>query len=427
MIPLTHVCRYWRESIVSTPENWASISSKSKSLAELSLERAKAAPLDIRLDMTQIKKTPGFSDLLAPHIQNTKTLRVDASASAQEFARTLPNFPQSMPDLRSLSLSGRARGWDWSIDPFGPLTTLTHLSLASVPLYPSFLRLRTLTDLNLNLHQFNLHLDTLLGFLEENRSLERVTLNIAFPEPSLRSSRRQVPIKNHLQNLTIISTRPMDADVLMSGIALRRGAHLAVVLYNRGAGSNDVLPIISMAHLSNLLSPTSMEYNPDFTTIRLLGPNGSFSFRASGLEDLFAGFPPTHLANIREFRYHGSSPWAPPVKPVVFPLPLPALETLVIEREDTALLHFSALFSNPSSSPSLKTLAFLDCTLNEGFMEELAQFAFNRKNTTSAWLYRVVIVNSKGGLPSVVSIDELGKYVPIVDARIGKKLPTDLI
>lgn len=74
----------------------------------------------------------------------------------------------------------------------------------------------------------------------------------------------------------------------------------------------------------------------------------------------------------------------------------------------------------------MKTLAFLDCDLDEGFMEKLTWFVCNRRNTASAWLYRVVIVNSKGNLPSVDSIDALGKHVPVVDVRVGKELPSDL-
>ena len=46
IIPLTHVCRYWRESIISTPKNWMLISSEQEGLAALSLERCKAAPFN---------------------------------------------------------------------------------------------------------------------------------------------------------------------------------------------------------------------------------------------------------------------------------------------------------------------------------------------------------------------------------------------
>ena len=59
-------------------------------------------------------------------------------------------------------------------------------------------------------------------------------------------------------------------------------------------------------------------------------------------------------------------------------------------------------------------------------MEELAQYASNRKETGSAWLHRVVIVDSRAHLPSAVSIDALEKHVPTVDVCVGKALPRDL-
>jgi len=113
--------------------------------------------------------------------------------------------------------------------------------------------------------------------------------------------------------------------------------------------------------------------------------------------------------------------------PAVFPsLSFPVLETLVLERETAVSSLLSALFWNPSSSPSLKTLAFLDCDLDDGVMEELTRFSSDRKKTTSAWLHRVVIVNSRGQLPHFTLIDKLGKRVSVVDVRIGSELPSDL-
>ena len=385
-------------------------------------------------DMRQVKRNPWFSDLITPHIQTTETLRFSHISMVEELTQTLPNFPQSMPNLRSLTLSGPWNaGWDWSIDPFGPSTPpLTHLSLSDIPLYPSFLHLRTLTDLTLRSCWFYLHLDTLLDFLEGNCSLERATIGVTFAHPSLRSSRRRVVTGNRLRCLSICSYDAMDNKALVSSIPLQRDADLEITLCYESTGLNDVLSLISTTHLSNLRSPNFMEYHPDKrTSIRLSGSNGSFSascLLGSGIP--FAEFPLLPLTNIREFRLirRTSGLEEFPLNPTVFPpSSLPALETLVIEREITASHLLSALFSNPSSSPSLKTLAFFNCDLDEVFMEELTRFASNRKDTTSAWLYRVVIVSSNGNLPSVTSIDALGDHVPAVDARIAKKLPTDLV
>lgn len=59
-------------------------------------------------------------------------------------------------------------------------------------------------------------------------------------------------------------------------------------------------------------------------------------------------------------------------------------------------------------------------------MQELKKYSSDRKETTSARLHRIVIVDSKGELPPFPLIDNLGKYVPIVDVRVGKELPPDL-
>ena len=71
-----------------------------------------------------------------------------------------------MPNLRSLTPGvDNEKDWDLSIDPFESLShTLRYLELADIYLYPSFLRLRALTELILSNYQFSLHLDTLLDF-----------------------------------------------------------------------------------------------------------------------------------------------------------------------------------------------------------------------------------------------------------------------
>ena len=144
----------------------------------------------------------------------------------------------------------------------------------------------------------------------------------------------------------------------------------------------------------------------------------------------FVEFPLLPLANIRRFRLdiYGWELFRLSPDPVVFQhmSSFPALETFAVGRETDLSLLLSALLLNPSASPTLKILAFVDCVLTEEFMKELTQFAFDRKNTTSAWLDRVVIIHRGGILPNIASIRGLEEHVPVVDVRTGVELPADL-
>ena len=66
IVPLVHVCRDRRESIISTPERWARISCGSDKMAVVSLERAKAVPLVVSLFVPVTKRRTSFPDILVP-------------------------------------------------------------------------------------------------------------------------------------------------------------------------------------------------------------------------------------------------------------------------------------------------------------------------------------------------------------------------
>ena len=225
----------------------------------------------------------------------------------------------------------------------------------------------------------------------------------------------------------------MDAQILISAISLRRGAHLEISS-GCGMGLNEILSGISTTHLANLPDPTYIEYESHPREIRLHGPNGTFSFNNfDGLDDLFVEFPVLPpLTNIREFRFiHRTSLIPPPGPELSHRLTsFPSLETLAIECDiecNTELSDaLSPLMSNEWNHPSLKTLAFLDCIITDEFMTQLTRFASNRKNTVLAGLHRVVIVHTDGKFPSAASIRVLQGIVPVVDIRFGKELPMDL-
>ena len=400
-------------------------------MAAVNLERAKAAPLEIHVWMFEATGQPTFPDVLIPHFRNTKTLTVRCITSFEEFAEMFPDFPQSMPNLQSLTLElDDIEGWNPLTDPFESLThTLEGLELLSIPLSPSLLTHRSLTRFRLHHRRFNLPLDTLLDFLEENRSLTNVNLRIGFIEPSLRSSQRRSLMRNQFQYLEIHCDNMMDARALISNVPLQRGAELRI--YSEYKRLDDILFGISTTHLSNLLVPTFAAYASYGWSISLRGPNGIFSYRRTHGLKRFVGFvelPFLPLTNVREFRFeHRRVTSTTPLDPIVFqPSSFPALEVLTIECDTHASYVLSTLLSNPSSSPSLKTIAFLDCDLSEDFMDELIRFASGRMGTTSAWLHHVLIVHRDGKFPSAGSVRTLRQHVTTVDIRMDDKLPKDL-
>jgi len=87
------------------PGDWTLISSKDKGLMAFSLERLRAAPLGLRLRVGGVGGIPGFSGLMVPCIRDAGVLRVGCGLCVDGLTRELPNFPQSMPNLRSLQLS----------------------------------------------------------------------------------------------------------------------------------------------------------------------------------------------------------------------------------------------------------------------------------------------------------------------------------
>lgn len=388
--------------------------------------------------MDEVKERPGFTKLLIPYLQNVETLRISELTAVGEITQLVPNFPHSTPNLRSLelSLSDDGDNWDPYIDPFGIFPhTLTDLSLHDIPLYPSFLNMRTLTQFTFYNQKLNPPVDTLLTFLERNHTLESVALMNHFPElePPQRPQRCAV-IGNGLRHLRIQCWNAVtDAQILLSTISLGRGAHLEISS-GCGVGLNEILSGTSIAHYANLSGPTLMEYESHPREIRLHGPNGTFSFNNfDGLEDLFVEFPVLPpLTNIREFRLVHCTLLLPPPGPEVAHRlsSFPALETFTIECDVDCGIDLSDAFlpliSDASAHPSLKTLAFLNCVVTDKFMGELAQFASDRKGTTSAELHRVVIIHRDGMFPSANSIHALKRRVPVVEVRFGKGLPKDL-
>lgn len=423
IIPFTHVCRYWCESITSAPENWSMISSHSKSLAVLSLERSKSFPLEITLDVPEARAKPGFSDILKLYIQNTEVLTLSYPSSAEDLVQTVPGFPRSMPNLRSLAVLSfwtPEPQWDPFVDPFESLSpSLRYLSLNCIPLYPSFLNLRNLVEFDFSNPGSDLTLDAILTLLEENRSLRSLVLYIETLNPTPNFLRRWAPITNRLGHLSVSCANPEGIRGLISNTPLKTGADLRIVCFNGQGGLNDILSGIPTTHFPNLQSLTRMHAHK--SGIRSSGQNGNFWFgHLPPSEVALRGLSLLSFASIQDLHLYGLG--NRPLDPSIFP----ALKTLVIDGDDSPQGTLSILFSSPELSPSLKTLALLNCNLSEIFMESLAQFASEHKNTASAGLDRVVITYRDWEPPSAESIRAVEERVSVVEVGPSVEVPDDL-
>ena len=101
-------------------------------------------------------------------------------------------------------------------------------------------------------------------------------------------------------------------------------------------------------------------------------------------------------------------------------------ENSAFERRSLGWLRSPAF--DPSSLPAIETLA-VECDTDVLYflsVEKLTLFASDRKNTTSARLCHVVIVDENGRFPSAALIRALGKHVPVADVRFGSELPKEL-
>ena len=429
IVPLTNVCRYWRGAIISTPENWTLIYSEQRGLAKLSLERAKAARLVVSL-LFPLKEE--FINLLLPRIHNIVSLSCDGFYPAGELVQLFPNFPRSMPLLRSLVLD-IGTGPRGQVDPvqadpfdFSTVTMLTELSLSFVPLLPSIRALRTLTKLTLFDRHFRVHVDTLLSFLEENRSLENASLTIEFKDPSLCLSERRSPIETGLRDLSITGYDVIGVRALTSGIALQKGATLTLDIYRCGedAGLTKIFSGVPATHLSNVLFPTFMEYRHSPRRIRLLGPDGSFSYEGRDDSEIpFEEFAVLSLAGIRELRLDCTGSWILAHFRLSF---FPALEVLAIDS-GSSLSFLSPELPGSENSPLLRTLAFLDFSITEDFMATLTQIAIHREqNMLTSPLRRISIVNNRWQFVPYTTVEYLMKHVSVVEVVKGAKFPEDL-
>jgi len=434
IVPLTHVCRYWRKAITSSPRNWASISSGWKGLVPLCLARAGAVNLTVNITVSEIGGT--FLRALSPRVSRISHLSLTGYSSIEGVADDLPGFFTSpMPNLTSLELEQTTQPTEafpsneTSTPPlFQNVSKLKSLHLTRTPLYPTVFSITSLVELKLVGYTTPFHLDKFTGFLHSNPNLEVVVLDIQFFRlPIFFVIPVRIALLARLRELSFTCADASDAKGLISSISFSRDTCLEVISspVNQSTDLRWFLPS-PPTKIRVLFSPiTTIKYQTTPTgEFHLSSKNSRLSFRCSktpfNLDPVFALFD---TSTVREFhaKVH-------PCRESLFrPLSqLPALETLVLV-DVTSFPSYSLdlLAEEPALCSSLKTIAFFDCNLNPRIIGELEAVVTKRKNYTAARLHRVVIVRRDGKLPDYKLLQRLRRFVPRVDVSIDE-VPPDL-
>ena len=431
IISLTHVCRYWRKAITSSPRNWASIGNGWKRLAPLCLERSGVVPLTVNITVSAIKGDKDFLQALLPHTSRISHLSLTGYPSIEEVADDLPDFFASpILNLTSLELEQTgepAESFPSNEIPAPPLfqhvSKLKSLRLTRTPLYPSLISIRSLVELELVGYTTPFPFGKFIGFLRLNSTLELVVLDTQFVDVPAWIFPARVVSLSHLRQLSFTCAHPIDAKALISSISFPRGVSFEVSS-SRTQDSVDPRSFLPSppTPIRRLLTPiTTIKCQDRPGVTQLYGNNSYFSFRCSGFgPHAYWEFSSFSTTAVREFHVKTSS-----CHDLSWPLArLPALETLVLV-DITSFPHRSLDFlaDEPIPCPSLKTIAFLDCGLDRTMVGELEGVVSRRKDSTAAWLHRVVIVSRFGRLPDRQLIHRLRQFIPRVDVRIDEELP----
>jgi len=434
IVSLTHVCRYWRRAITSSPRNWASIGSGWKRLVPLCLGRAGAIPLTVSILVSGINWDRAFLQTILPHTSRISHLSLVGYSSIETVADDLPGFFDSpMSSLTSLELEQTeepTESFPSNVTPapllFQSVSKLKSLCLTRTPLYPALFNTASLVELKLVGYAGTLHFWGFIEFLQSNPNLQIVTLDLQFAEGSVRVVPERTASLPQLRHLAFTCGSAADARRLFSCVSLRRGAHIEI----RGSQSNmcgDLAAFLpcTPTPIQQLLTPiTTIKYHHSPRCLHVFSGDGQLSLVSSKTPStIYNEFDLFVAEAVREF--HANISYIPPnSNHLSWPLErLPALEALVLSTARLDPGSLSALAEEPILCPSLKTIAFFDCEVTGDVIKELEEVLATRRHSTAARLYRVVIVSNTRALPDFQLIHQLRKFVPCVDVGVGDKLP----
>ena len=301
IIPMTHVCRSWREHLVLYPVIWTRISSEStEKLTDMALDRSKTVSLDACVMDKDTENQSRFIAKITPHFHKITALSVIYFKNDSSLTTCFKEMPSSLQEL-TLDLPywyhlDRKR---FNYEPDSFPTTLKCLSLTNFPLFPSFSKIRTLTRFVLEDNNFNHSMDELLEFLAANGSLKSVSLVINFKKDDPPQNRPL--IKNKFESLDITASEKT-AKALLSYISPQRGIHLRIQVIDGFISPKSVCSGFKSNPFVQIASFNRMEVK--HRVIELSGPDGTlFSFENPHRVSPSIGFPECSSSEFPQFSY----------------------------------------------------------------------------------------------------------------------------
>ena len=313
LITMTHVCRSWRNTLLSTPSLWTQIDfakSANSQQAEGFLRRSGNQLLDVHQFLEDEDHVDPF---LSTTLRNIHRLRsLDITSSLWHLERVLTRFARSAPELKHLTISNDPNITDRDMKLHntifeGRLPKLTSLTLNYIHTnlrdfnFPSLTRFTFLTGTKISVRD-------LASFFERCPSLEFIQICLSYtPQPPTAPPRRRVPL-TALQELRLDQTACTTG--LLDHLVLPKCREVML----KGQFTGEALDQYNS--LAAQLHPSSIDHLPVTRGITkavampnscvLSGPNGTLRFwcfegaRTNFDAGFFTSFSPISVLQITE-------------------------------------------------------------------------------------------------------------------------------
>ena len=308
LVTMTHVCRGWRELLITRPSLWARLHCEDTDRTRVYIERSKSAPLKLSLYRRGAANYIEDAFLLAvPHLSRLKSLI--ALGPPDILQNLTPHISRPLPLLTKLTIK-----LTYGPPPVlnsalfnGDLSSLRLLSLTGVVTHLPWRNMSKLTTFVLcNVPEDKFSITQLLDFFEDAHHLRDITLRYSIPTSSDAPPGRVVSL-SCLKNLTIRADSILSDPVhpnLLNHLSIPARAKLTLVFGFMG-GLSPIPPLLpeTLENLGNTphISSVNLYFDEINKYVRLHGSSGEVYMLGNCIESC----PPSQITDRRIVRSLG--------------------------------------------------------------------------------------------------------------------------